>query len=128
MLKRLQQKDITILVSTPYMDEAALCDRIALMTDGKILQLSTPKAIISSFPKKIFKVRTAETYRLIQDLKVFSQTHSSYPFGEFMHFTSSASDFKAENLTKFLVDKKHTDVEIFETEPTIEDSFMELSK
>lgn len=128
MLKRLQQKDITILVSTPYMDEAALCDRIALMTDGQILQLSTPEVIISSFPKKIFKVRTAETYRLIQDLKVFSYTHSAYPFGEYMHFTSNESDFKAENLTEFLVDKKHTDIEVLETEPTIEDSFMELSK
>lgn len=128
MLKRLQQKDITILVSTPYMDEAALCDRIALMTDGQILQLSTPEVIISSFPKKIFKVRTAETYRLIQDLKVFSYTHSAYPFGEYMHFTSNESDFKAENLIEFLVDKKHTDIEVLETEPTIEDSFMELSK
>jgi len=128
MLKRLQQKDITILVSTPYMDEAALCDRIALMTDGKILKLSTPDAIIASFPKKIFKVRTAETYRLIQDLKVFPQTYSAYPFGEYMHFTSNESDFKEENLTKFLKDKKHTDVEVLETEPTIEDSFMELSK
>ena len=128
MLKRLQQKDITIVVSTPYMDEAALCDRIALMTNGQILQLSTPKAIIASFPKKIFKVKTAETYRLIQDLKVFSQTNSSYPFGEYMHFTSKESDFKVENLTEFLLDKKHTDIEVFETEPTIEDSFMELSK
>ena len=128
MLKRLQQKDITILVSTPYMDEAALCDRIALMTNGKILQLSTPDAIIASFPKKIFKVRTAETYRLIQDLKVFAQTHSAYPFGEYMHFTSKEPDFKEENLTKFLKDKKHTDIEVIETEPTIEDSFMELSK
>jgi len=128
MLKRLQQKGITILVSTPYMDEAALCDRIALMTDGQILQLSTPDAIIASFPKKIFKVRTAETYRLIQDLKVFTQTHSAYPFGEYMHFTSKVTDFKADNLTDFLRDKNHTNIEVFETEPTIEDSFMELSK
>lgn len=128
MLKRLQQKDITILVSTPYMDEAALCDRIALMTDGQILQLSTPAAIIASFPKKIFRVRTAETFRLIQDLKVFSLTHSAYPFGEYMHFTSNKSDFKIKNLIEFLVDKKHTDIEVFESEPTIEDSFMELTK
>jgi len=128
MLKRLQQKDITILVSTPYMDEAALCDRIALMTDGQILQLSTPEAIIATFPKKIFKVRTSETYRLIQDLKVFPQTHSSYPFGEYMHFTSKSTDFQKENLTDYLKEKKHTNIEVLETEPTIEDSFMELSK
>jgi ABC-type multidrug transport system ATPase subunit len=128
MLKRLQQKGITILVSTPYMDEAALCDRIALMTNGQILQLSTPDAIIASFPKKIFKVRTAETYRLIQDLKVFAQTHSAYPFGEYMHFTSKASDFKVDDLKEFLSEKQHQKIEVFETQPTIEDSFMELSK
>ncbi|SDE45608.1 ABC-type multidrug transport system, ATPase component [Pricia antarctica] len=128
ILKRLQQKDITILVSTPYMDEAALCDRIALMTGGQILQLSAPEAIIASFPKKIFKVRTAETYRLIQDLKVFTQTHSAYPFGEYMHFTSMESDFKAEDLIRYLKGKKHKNIEVLETEPTIEDSFMELSK
>ncbi len=128
MLKRLQQKDITILVSTPYMDEAALCDRIALMTEGKILQLSTPKAIIAAFPKKLFKVKTAETYRLIQDLKIFPKTHSAYPFGEYLHFTSTTSNFKVDDLGVFLKGKQHHKIEIFETEPTIEDSFMELSK
>lgn len=128
MLKRLQQKDITILVSTPYMDEAALCDRIALMTEGKILQLSTPKAIISTFPKKLFKVKTAETYRLIKDLKIFPKTHSAYPFGEYLHFTSTTSNFKVDDLDVFLKEKQHHKIEIFETEPTIEDSFMELSK
>tara|TARA_R110002051_G_scaffold48308_2_gene95334 strand:- start:91229 stop:92131 length:903 start_codon:yes stop_codon:yes gene_type:complete len=128
MLKRLQKKDITILVSTPYMDEAALCDRIALITDGQILQLSTPEEIISSFPKKIFKVKADETYQLIKDLKEFPKTHSAYPFGEYMHFTSNIPDFKTDNLIQFLKDKKHTNIEVFETAPTIEDSFMELSK
>lgn len=128
MLKRLQQKDITILVSTPYMDEAALCDRIALMAHGQILQLSTPEGIIATFPKKIFKVRTAETYRLINDLKVFPKTHSAYPFGEYLHFTSNESEFGAEKLKDFLEAKKHTNIEVFQTEATIEDSFMELSK
>jgi ABC-2 type transport system ATP-binding protein len=42
MLKRLQQKGITILVSTPYMDEASLCDRIALIQKGKILKIDSP--------------------------------------------------------------------------------------
>lgn len=128
MLKRLQQKEITILVSTPYMDEAALCDRIALMTQGRILQLSTPAAIISTFPKKIFNVRSAKTYRLIKDLKDFPQTHSAYAFGEYVHFTSSKSDFEPKDLTNFLKDRKHFDIEVLETEPTIEDSFMELSR
>lgn len=128
MLKRLQQKNITILVSTPYMDEAALCDRIALITDGKILQIDTPESIISYFPKKIYKVKTSDTYQLIQDLRVYPQTHSAYPFGEYLHFTSNTSDFKEEDLVSFLTGKNHIDIEVFKTEPTIEDTFMELSK
>ncbi len=127
MLKRLQQNDITILVSTPYMDEAALCDRIALMTHAQILKIDTPRSITASFPKKIFKVRTSETYRLILDLKTYAKTHSAYPFGEFMHFTSSDLDFKTEDLNLFLKEKKHVGIEISETKATIEDTFMELS-
>ena len=128
MLKRLQQKNITILVSTPYMDEAALCDRIALITDGKILQIDTPESIISYFPKKIYKVKTSDTYQLIQDLRVYPQTHSAYPFGEYLHFTSNTLDFKEEDLVTFLTAKNHMDIEVLKTEPTIEDTFMELSK
>ena len=128
MLKRLQQKNITILVSTPYMDEAALCDRIALITAGKILQIDTPASIISYFPKKIYQVKTSDTYKLIQDLRVFPKTHSAYPFGEYLHFTSNSVEFNEEDLVTFLTTKNHTDIEVLETEPTIEDTFMELSK
>ncbi len=128
MLKRLQEKNITILVSTPYMDEAALCDRIALIADGKILQIDTPESIISYFPKKIYEVKTSNTYKLIQDLRVYPQTHSAYPFGEYLHFTSNSADFEEEDLVTFLRAKNHIDIEVLKTEPTIEDTFMELSK
>src|SRR5680860_1843841 len=89
------------------MDEAELCDRIALITGGKILQIDTPKAIMQAFPKNIYKVRTSETYRLIQDLKTYPRTHSAYPFGEYLHFTSSDSNFKKEELFRFLEEKQH---------------------
>lgn len=127
MLKRLQQKDITILVSTPYMDEAELCDRIALITEGQILEINTPQAIIDAFPRKIYNVRASETYRLIQELETYSSTHSAYPFGEYIHFTSALPSFKPEHLIDFLESKRHTDIEVYETMPTIEDTFMELS-
>ena len=70
MLKRLQQKGITILVSTPYMDEAELCDRIALIQHGQILQIDTPKEIVKHFPKTIFNVSANDMYKLIKSLKV----------------------------------------------------------
>ena len=128
MLKRLQQKDITILVSTPYMDEAELCDRIALITNGKILQINTPQEIIASFPKKIFKVRSANTYQLIEDLRVYPETHSAYPFGEYLHFTPRSEAFGPMDLINYLEERRHKEIEVKETVATIEDTFMDLSK
>ena len=128
MLKRLQKQNITIFVSTPYMDEAELCDKIALITDGKILQINTPEAIKASFPKKIYKVRSSETFKLIQDLGTYNKTHSAYPFGEYIHFTSTQSDFQPSELIDYLKANKHTQLEVLETNATIEDTFMELSK
>jgi len=128
MLKRLQQKDITILVSTPYMDEAELCDRIALITNGKILQINTPQEIIASFPKKIFKVRSSNTYQLIEDLRVYPETHSAYPFGEYLHFTPRSEAFRPMDLINYLEERRHKEIEVKETVATIEDTFMDLSK
>ena len=128
MLKRLQNQNITIFVSTPYMDEAELCDKIALITDGKILQINTPEAIKASFPKKIYKVRSSETFKLIQDLGTYNKTHSAYPFGEYIHFTSTQSDFQPSELIDYLKANKHNQIEVLETNATIEDTFMELSK
>lgn len=128
MLKRLQQKDITILVSTPYMDEAALCDRIALIQDGEILEIDTPKAIVKHYPKPIYNVRANNMYQLINCLKDYKYNHSVYPFGEFVHYTDSRTDFNPKELTMYLESKNLSNIEIEKTEATIEDTFMELAK
>ncbi|WP_179950034.1 ABC transporter ATP-binding protein [Lutibacter citreus] len=128
MLKRLQQKGITILVSTPYMDEAELCDRIALIQDGKILEIDTPKAIVKHYPKPIYNVRANDMYQLLKSLNDYSHNHSVYPFGEFVHYTDSRSDFKPKELEQYLESKNLLDIIINKTAPTIEDTFMELAK
>lgn len=128
MLKRLQQKGITILVSTPYMDEAALCDRVALIQDGKILEIDTPEAIVKHYPKPIYNVRANNMYQLITSLKAYEFNHSVYPFGEFVHYTDRRTDFNPKELRHYLESKNLSDIEIEETEATIEDTFMELAK
>ena len=128
MLKRLQQKGITILVSTPYMDEAALCDRIALIQNGKILQIDTPEAIVKHYPKQIYNVRANKTYQLINDLKAYKYSHSVYPFGEFVHYTDQRSDFNPNELKRYLESKNLSNIVIEKTKVTIEDTFMELAK
>ena len=128
MLKRLQQTGISILVSTPYMDEAALCDRIAFIQDGKILEIGTPKDIVKHFKKKIYNVTSDDMYKLIDSLKIFEHTHSAYPFGEFVHYTDARDDFDINELHKYLEDKGLHQITIENTNPTIEDTFMALAK
>ena len=57
MLKRLKEQGISILVSTPYMNEAKLCDRIALIQNGKILEIDTPQNIVDRFDNNLYAVR-----------------------------------------------------------------------
>ena len=126
MLKRLQQKGITILVSTPYMDEASLCDRIALIQKGKILKINPPAAIISEFDKTIYAVSSLYKHKLILDLKAYPTMHSVYAFGEFIHYIDEKSDFHSQELNHYLISKNHQNIEILPIEPTIEDIFMDI--
>ena len=128
MLKRLQKRGITILVSTPYMDEAALCDRIALIQDGKILEIDTPEAIVNHFPKPLYNMGANNRYQLIQALQAYPHTHSVYPFGEFVHFTDKRASFDTEEIKTYLESKGLKDIVIAPTQANIEDAFMELAK
>lgn len=128
MLKRLQQKDITILVSTPYMDEAALCDRVALIQDGRILEINTPEAIVKNHQNVIYNIRAKNMYQLITHLKNYKYSHSVYPFGEFVHYTDQRTNFNPDELYHYLKEKNLLEIDIKITQATIEDVFMELSQ
>jgi drug efflux transport system ATP-binding protein len=127
MLKRLQRTGIPILVSTAYMDEASLCDRVALMQNGKILKVDTTPNITQSFPRKLFAVKTTKIYEIMNALKQYEHTHSAYPFGEYIHYTDNRKEPDLGELQAFLTAKEHEYFEIRVISPTIEDSFMELA-
>lgn len=126
MLKRLQLKGITILVSTPYMDEASLCDRIALIQNGKILKIDDPQAITSDYEKVIYDIQSKNTHGLIHDLKNYPSHYSVYAFGEFIHYIDKNLDFNPQDIQTYLEDKNHTDIVIRKAVTTIEDVFMDL--
>src|SRR5690554_1647562 len=117
MLKRLQKRGITILVSTPYMDEAALCDRIALIQDGEILEIDTPAGIVSKFPKTIYNVGATNMYKLIQTLQNYEHLYSVFPFGEFVHYTDQRDAFKTADLNSYLESSGLTNISIEVTQP-----------
>lgn len=128
MLLRLKNSGITILVSTPYMDEASLCDRVALMQEGSIMKIDKPKNIITQFGKLLFEIKSDNIYKLLKDLSGFSQKCTVYPFGEYLHFIPENSDFNKSDLYDFLLQKGYVNFEINEAEAKIEDCFMELMK
>src|SRR3546814_17518614 len=85
MLKQLKQQGITILVSTPYMDEADLCERIALIQNGRIMSVDTPENVTRVYPVPLYAVKSADLYRLLNDLRNSDMAESSSAFGEFLH-------------------------------------------
>lgn len=126
MLKRLKEKGITILVSTPYMDEATLCDRVALIQGGRILDVDTPQRITEKFPRRIFQISSDEMPRLIHDLHNFPKNDSVFAFGRVVHFTGTDDEVETSELDKYLEALNHTNVLVEEIAPGIEDVFINL--
>lgn len=129
MLARLKAQGITIMVSTPYMDEATLCDRIALIQEGKILALDTPAAIVDRYPEKLYAVRSGKIPLLLAQLRAYENTLSCFSFGEYLHLALKEDDPGAvAELTGYLRSKGHENLEIRPVQPTIEDCFIRLLK
>jgi ABC-type multidrug transport system ATPase subunit len=126
MLKNLQQQGVTILVSTPYMDEAALCDTIALIQNGKFLSIDSPQNTRRLFSKPLYSVRSKDMFRLQQDLKSMAGAASVYPFGSDCHLALSAPESGMSAILEYLRERQHTEVEVRIIQPDIEDVFMEL--
>ncbi|MCF8366289.1 MAG: ABC transporter ATP-binding protein, partial [Bacteroidales bacterium] len=107
MLDKIKAQGITIMVSTPYMDEASRCDRVGLIQGGKLLSIDTPGGITQKFPHKLIAVKSASIYRLINDLREYEKTKSIFPFGEFLHLTPLDSKLQPSELITFLKSKNH---------------------
>lgn len=129
ILKRLQQEGITVLVSTPYMDEAALCDRIALIQGGRLMVVDTPASITNQYPGSLYAVRSTQTPRLLMDLREYENSRSCFTFGEYLHF-SFKDDYPGApaELKTYALKRGHEGVEVRPVRPTIEDCFIRLLK
>jgi len=123
------------LVSTPYMDEASLCDRIALIQNGQFLKIDTPDNIVSQFADKLWAAKSDNMHKLLEDLRENKLVNSAFAFGDSVHVTSPLNppqgDLKSlsiDELSDFLKENGHKSIEIKVIEPTIEDCFMNLSQ
>jgi ABC-type multidrug transport system ATPase subunit len=128
LLARFKASGLTTVVSTPYMDEATRCDRVALMQHGRILAVDTPAAIARSFDRTLFAVRSDQRYRALLALREYPHMHTVYPFGEVLHYTDQRTTVPVEpireQLAEFLASRGLAGVSAETIPATIEDSFM----
>jgi ABC-type multidrug transport system ATPase subunit len=125
MLGKLRKHNITIIVSTPYMDEAIRCDKVALIQNGRILSIDTPQKIREGFTRKLFMIKAAEKYRLIITLRKNPEVLTAYPFGDSIHVTLT-DKYSEKSLHEHLFNEGFKDAAIIETKASIEDRFLEL--
>jgi ABC-2 type transport system ATP-binding protein len=126
MLDRLKARGITIIVSTPYMDEASRCDRIALMQNGEILEVDTLEGIIGRHFQNLYAVNGDNRYELMKAIRTYEGTLSCFAFGEESHVSLKLSEDANEGLKEYLLHLKHTGLAIKKIEPNIEDTFIKL--
>jgi ABC-type multidrug transport system ATPase subunit len=125
MLRKLQQQDITIIVSTPYMDEATLCDRIALIKDGRFLSIDTPERIVEQYKHPIYAFAGKNMSGLLKTLRSIPEVKSSYAFGD-VHHVVVDKDVSIEEIKNVLTQKGLSEIEIKEIKPAIEDCFIAM--
>ena len=128
MLLKLQKRGITIIVSTPYLDEAQMCNKLALMHKSKIIAQGKTSDFITNFPKSLFHIKVSDMRKLIDQLREYSYCHSAYSFGDSIHFQDKRAmqetDIVAE-VESYLDDLGQTKISVMKQIPTIEDAFIE---
>ena len=130
LLHELQASGLTIVVSTPYMDEADRCDRVALMQKGRVLAIDTPDAIGARFPRPLFAVHGMPRHATIEALRAYTYASSVQPFGDTLHYSDSREGLDAasviRDVTAWLVARDVRELRITPIAPGIEDAFMAL--
>ena len=127
MLRKLKEQEITMLVSTPYMDEASLCDKIALIQQGRFLQEATPRQIIDQFEETLWAVQSSNMHMLIAHLRSHPQVTSCFAFGEVHHVTVQDT-LPMDEMKQYLHNLGHTQIRIESIRPVIEDCYMVLAQ
>src|SRR5689334_14190442 len=122
MLRNLKRQGITILVSTPYMDEASLCDRVALIQNGEILSVDSPEGVIASFKQPLVAVKDDNMLQLLNDLQQFEGVQDAYPFGEYHHVVLK-NDYTESAVAEYLKQHHYEHAAIQSIKADIEDCF-----
>ncbi len=130
LLATMRRDGLTILVSTPYMDEADRCDRLSLVQGGRLLAIDTPQAVAAGFGHPLFAVRAPDRYRALRTLRAFAHTYSVFPFGETLHYADRRTDLPADDIAREVVAHLQSQgiagADVHAIKPTVEDAFIAL--
>jgi len=130
LLDRLRGQGLTIVVSTPYMDEASRCDRVALVQEGRILGVDAPGAFGARYGHPLVAVRGPDRRHLPGLLRSWEHALRAYPFGESVHLTDRRTGIPpgrtAAELREYLASRDAGDADVRPIEPGIEDVFIGL--
>ena len=128
LLARLRAGGLTILVSTPYMDEADRCDRVALIQHGRVLAIDAPRAITAAFDRPLLAVRGADRYRMLLALRRAPHVGTVFPFGDTLHYTDArddaSADVIADGIRDHLAAAGFADATVAAIDASIEDAFI----
>ena len=110
------------------MDEATLCERVALIQGGKIMEINTPQGIVDEFKKSLFAIKSNDIYKLISDLRDNFKLNYVYPFGQYVHLSDASGTVSEDSINNILINLHHKNIEIKQVKPNIEDCFMDLMR
>lgn len=127
MLRQLKEKGITIMVSTSYMDEAQMCERIALINEGKILMTDTPSRLVASLDENLYAISAKEMFTLLEKLRAMPEVEDCYTFGASLHAVVRG-DFDPTKTTAILQSEGLHNVQIAPAKGDIEDLFIKLMR
>ena len=127
MLRRIRESGVTVFVSTPYMDEAAMCDRLSMIRDGKIIGTGTPEKIVSDYPYGLLSVKGSKMYPLLKALREIDGVISCFSFGDSHHLAYDTSKTDLETILARAREAGFADCTAEPATPGIEDCFMQLS-
>ena len=127
MLRRIRESGVTVFVSTPYMDEAAMCDRLSMIRDGKIIGTGTPEKIVADYPYGLLSVKGSKMYPLLKALREIDGVISCFSFGDSHHLAYDPSRTDLETILARAREAGFADCTAETATPGIEDCFMQLS-
>lgn len=128
ILERIKESGVTVLVSTPYMDEASLCDRISLIQQGRIIESGKVGDIVSKYPYTLYSVTGEPVYPILKLLRHTDGVIDCFAFGAEHHVSVDENVLSSEEIMHILAENDFKNCSVSKIKPGIEDCFMQLAR